>query len=187
MKIKIGNKNYIVEVAESEEQKKEGLQGYYYLPEDEGMLFVYDEPADVGFWMKDTEIPLDIIFINEDFEVISVAKGVPDSEDIHEEKNVKYVLEVNINSDINIGDELEFDEEAPNSKMLVLNENGDTQMELDGGERTFSRKNTKTLLKMAMRAYKSEKDSDYKALGKKIFQYLDEQDNRENEYVHLDK
>ena len=70
------------------------------LPEDEGMLFVYDEPEDVGFWMEDTELPLDIIFINEDFEVISVTKGQPESKDIHEEEDVKFVLELNIDSGI---------------------------------------------------------------------------------------
>lgn len=138
--------------------------------------------------MKDTLIPLDIIFINEDFEVISVKKGEPESKDIHQEDNVNYVLELNIDSGIKVGDELEFieDEEVKN-KMLVLNENGETQMELDGGERIFSRKNTKTLLKMAVRAYKSKKDSDYKTLGKKVFQYLKEQDDRGNEYVELNK
>ena len=75
MKIKINNKEYTVEVAETEDQKEIGLQNTHYLPEDEGMLFVYDEPEDVGFWMEDTELPLDIIFINEDQEVIAIEKG----------------------------------------------------------------------------------------------------------------
>ena len=126
MKIKIGEKEYKVEIAETEDQKETGLQNVHYLPQDEGMLFVYDEPETIGFWMKDTELPLDIIFINEDFEVISIAKGEPETEDIHEEDNVKYVLELNINSDVKIGDELEFlDDDHSNSKMLVLDENGE--------------------------------------------------------------
>ena len=58
MKIKINDKEYIVEVAETEDQKEIGLQNMHYLPEDEGMLFIYDEPEDIGFWMEDTYIPL---------------------------------------------------------------------------------------------------------------------------------
>ena len=188
MKIKINNKEYTVEVAETEDQKEIGLQNTHYLPEDEGMLFVYDEPEDVGFWMEDTELPLDIIFINEDFEVISVAKGQPESKDIHEEKDVKFVLELNIDSGVSVGDELEFlEDEKPTNKMLVLDENGETQLELDGGERIFSRANTKTLLKMAARATKSQKESDFKALGRKVFQYLKDQDERGEEYIELNK
>ena len=188
MKIKINYKEYIVEVAETEDQKEIGLQDVHYLPEDEGMLFVYDEPEDIGFWMEDTYIPLDIIFIDEDFEVISIAKGQPESKDIHEEKDVKYVLELNIDSGVSVGDELEFlEDDKSTSKMLVLDENGETQLELDGGERIFSRPHTKTLLKMAARAQKSQKESDFKALGRKVFQYLKDQDDRGNEYVELNK
>lgn len=188
MKIKIGGKEYTVTVAETEEEKEIGLQNKESLPEDEGMLFIYDEPEDIGFWMEDTYIPLDIIFINEDFEVISIAKGQPESKDIHEEKDVSYVLELNIDSGVSVGDELEFiDDEQSSSKMLVLDENGEIQLELDGGERIFSRPNTKTLLKMAARAYKSKKDSDYKKLGKKVFSYLKIQDERDEEYVELNK
>ena len=51
-------------------------------------------------------------------------------------------------------------------------------MELNGGERIFSRKNTKTLIRMAKRADKSKADRDYKALGKKMFTYLKQQDER---------
>jgi len=45
--------------------------------------------------MQDTEIPLDIIFIDEDYTVISIYKGKPFSETIAEEDNVNYVLELN--------------------------------------------------------------------------------------------
>jgi len=186
MKIKINNKEYSVQTAETEEEQERGLQDVHYLPENEGMLFIYDEPEDLGFWMKDTLIPLDIIFINEDFEVISVYKGEPESEEILEEEDVKYVLELNVDSGVSKGDELEFiDDNKSTSKMLVLDENGEVQMELDSGERIFSRPNTKTLIKLASRAYTSNKDSDFKALGNKVFKYLDTQDNQEQEFVKL--
>lgn len=66
MKVKIGNKEYKVKIASTDEEKAKGLQGVESLPEDEGMLFIYEEPQTVGFWMEDTEIPLDIIFIDSD-------------------------------------------------------------------------------------------------------------------------
>jgi len=50
--------------------------------------------------MKDTYIPLDIIFIDDDDEVLSIYKGKPLDETIAEEDNVKYVLELNQNSGI---------------------------------------------------------------------------------------
>jgi hypothetical protein len=64
--IKIGNKEYKVKEVTSTSDKEKGLQGVESLPEDEGMLFYFEPPQDVSFWMKDTKIPLDIIFINED-------------------------------------------------------------------------------------------------------------------------
>lgn len=136
------------------------------------MLFVYDDPQDVSFWMKNTSIPLDIIFINEDEEVISVKKGIPMSEESITESNVQYVLEVNQNSGIKPGDEFEEhdeDEEDDLPKMKVLAPDGTVQMELEGGERIVSRKETKVLIKKAKKAYQSKDDKDYKALGKYIF------------------
>lgn len=61
--IEIGNKKYKVQEARTEEEKEKGLQGVTELPEDEGMLFYFDPPEDVSMWMKDTLIPLDIVFI----------------------------------------------------------------------------------------------------------------------------
>ena len=147
------------------------------------MLFVYDEPQTVGFWMKDTVIPLDIIFIDEDLEVISIYQGNPNDDTIAEEDNVLLVLEVNQGSGISEGDELDIEDDDEIPTMKVIAPDGSTQMELEGGERIFSRKNTKTLIRMAKRASKSKSDKDYKALGKKMFEYLKQQDQREPEYV----
>ena len=184
MKIKIGEKEYDVQIAETEEEKESGLQNTHYMPSDEGMLFIYDEPDEVSFWMEDTPLALDVIFINDEYEVISVHKGIPNSEDLMTEQEVKFVLELNEDSGVKVGDELEFpDDKESTSKMLVLNENGDTQMELDGGERIFSRPNTKVLIKMANKAYLSKKDSDYKALGNKVFKFLEIQDSNKPEFV----
>lgn len=190
MDIYIGNKQYSVQIAETESEKEKGLQEIKDLPENEGMLFVYDKPQTVSFWMKDTFIPLDIIFIDEDQEVISIYQGKPEDETIVEEDNVKYVLEVNQNSGIEEGDELEFEDseedDESNSKqqpMQVIAPDGSVQMELQGGERIFSRRSTKILIKKAKKAEASKLDKDYKALGRYIFQELDRQDDRKPEYV----
>jgi len=143
MKITINNKEYNVKEAHSEEEKERGLQGIENLGESEGMLFFFDPPEIVEFYMKDTLIPLDIIFINEDQEVIKVAKGKPNDETlISSDEEVAYVLEVNQDSKIKVGDELDFsDEKLP--VMKVLAQDGSTQMELWGGERIFRRTFTK--------------------------------------------
>lgn len=183
--IRIANKKYKVQVAETDEEKQKGLQGVTSLPEDEGMLFVFEEPDEISFWMKDTKIPLDVIFIDEDLQVISVQQGIPENEEFMTENNVNFVLEVNQNSGIKVGDELEFSPESKvnMNKMQVLDSNGNVQMELNGGERIFSRSNTKTLIKFAKKASATQKDSDYKALGKRIFKFLETQSNNEPEYV----
>ena len=183
MKIEIGDREYNVTCARTEEERIKGLQGVTEMKDDEGMLFFFEEPQTVGFWMKDTDIPLDIIFIDEDLEVISIYQGNPNDDTIAEEDNVLLVLEVNQGSGISEGDELDIEDDDEVPTMKVIAPDGSTQMELEGGERIFSRKNTKTLIRMAKRASKSKSDKDYKALGKKMFEYLKQQDQREPEYV----
>ena len=188
-KITIGNKSYQVSLAETEEEQMKGLQGVHTLPEDEGVLFVFEEPGDVGFWMKDTLIPLDIIYINDDDEVIAVEQGIPGDETILEHQDVKYVLEVNKDSGIKIGDELDIeDEENSESEiigMYVIGPKGEIQMEVDGKERIFSIEHTKTIIRLSKKAYKSKLDSDYIKLGKKIFKYIEKQDNQADDFVEI--
>ena len=188
-KITIGNKSYQVSLAKTEEEQMTGLQGVHTLPEDEGVLFLFEEPGEVGFWMKDTLIPLDIIYINDDDEVIAVEEGTPGDETILEHPDVKYVLEVNKDSGIKIGDELEIeDEENSESEiigMYVIGPKGEIQMEVDGKERIFSIEHTKTIIKLSKKAYKSKLDSDYIKLGKKIFKYIEKQDNQADDFVEI--
>ena len=188
-KITIGNKSYNVSIAKNEEDQIKGLQGVHTLPEDEGVLFVFEESGDVGFWMKDTLIPLDIIYINDDDEVIAVEQGTPGDETILEHPDVKYVLEVNKDSGVKIGDELEIDDEENSESeiigMYVIGPKGEIQMEVDGKERIFSIEHTKTIIKLSKKAYKSKLDSDYIKLGKKIFKYIEKQDNQEDDFVEI--
>lgn len=185
IELKIEDKKYKVRIAKTDEERMKGLQDIKELPKDEGMLFIMDETEHVDFWMEDTYIPLDIVFIDEDLEVISVKEGKPLSTDYISEDNVKYVLEVNKGSEIKEGDDVDFDLEEGTelSEMIVLDPKGKEQASLVGGERIFSRPNTKTLIKLAKIAYKSKDDKDYKRLGRKIFEYLKIQDNREPDYV----
>lgn len=183
--IRIGNKEYTVKEATSAEEKAKGLQGIEELPEDKGMLFYFDPPEDVQFWMKDVDIPLDIVFVNDDEEVIKVQEGIPNDETFIEAPDVAYVLEVNANSGIQVGDELDFDKEEKGPVMKVLAQDGSDQYELWGGERIFSRRNTKVLIKKAKKANATQEDKDYKALGKYIFKCIKTQDTRDPEYVSL--
>ena len=188
--INIGNKTYKCQVAKNEEDRRKGLQGIEHLPIDEGMLFVWEDEATREMWMKDTKIPLDQIAINDDDEVVLVYTAQPENETLVPFMNAKYILEVNAESGIVEGDEFEIDDSDDLNKyvMKVLAPDGSTQMYLQGGERIVSRKETRTLIKKAKKAY-ANKGGDYdrycKSLGKYMFKILKGQDNREPEYVQV--
>lgn len=186
--ITIGDKKYKVEIADTSEKQEKGLMGRESLPEDQGMLFIYDEPQDLSYWMKNTLISLDIIFIDDDMEVVSVKQGQPMSEEPITEDDIQYVLEVNSNSGIEEGDQLVIeDSDDKEYSMHVLFPDGSTQMNLKGGERIVSRRETKILIKKAKKAETSKTDGAYRALGRYIFKVLKRQDSREPEYVDSPK
>ena len=183
--ITLGNKKYKVREAKTDEEKRKGLQNVSELAEDEGMIFYFDPPQRVEMWMKNTLIPLDIIYINDDQEVIEIYQGEPNDDTLHSVENTSYVVEVNRNSGVHVGDELEFDTTDEDKKyvMKVLAPDGSTQMQLEGGERIVSRRETKVLIKKAKKARDSQKDTDFKTLGRYIFKVFKKQDERPAEYV----
>lgn len=75
--VKVGDKVIQVEIADTPEKREKGLSGKTGLPEDSGMLFVFDPTNKMpGFWMKDMVISLDIIWIKSDV-IVKIDKNVP--------------------------------------------------------------------------------------------------------------
>lgn len=187
--IEISDKPYEVLVADTEETRRRGLMGITHMPKNKGMLFKWDDEGRRDMWMKDTLIDLLQIFLNKDLEVIKTAKRKPLDEQLIGCDGAQYVLELNADQDVEEGDEMDFDLEDDDKGpiMKVLASDGSTQMELQGGERIFSRKNTKVLIRQAKKAYASQSDSDYKRLGKSMFKFLNIQDNNKPEYVKSPK
>jgi uncharacterized protein len=99
-----------IEVVDTPEARQQGLMFRENLPAGSGMLFIFDGVGVYPFWMKNTLIPLDIIWINSNKKVVHVANAVPCVEDPCEIYNPNaqalYVLEVNAGVVDEIGLEL---------------------------------------------------------------------------------
>lgn len=186
IKIKLGDKEYNVKEAKTQEEKEKGLMNVKELPSNEGMIFYYDEPDLVEIWMKNTLIPLDIIYINEDQEVLAVEHGQPEDDTLLGHDDTMYVVEVNQGSNIKEGDTLEFLDDD-DYVMQVLKQDGTSQMDLKGGERIVSRRETKIIIRKAKKALDSHSENDYKSLGKYIFKVFKKQDERKPDYVESPK
>lgn len=193
--ISIGDKEYDVAVAYSAAERSEGLKPYNYLRPDEGMLFVFEEDSQDYFTMEECAIDLDIVFIDDEGEVIDVQTVKAfDPEPVVCDEPYQFVLEVNAGSGIEEGDMLgqeseEFSDEEKQvmsrNRMLVLDSNGDVQYKLVGGERIFSRIKTRQIIKAVLKAYKNDTDSEYRRVGRIVLKELDAQDNRDPEYTQL--
>ena len=193
----VGDKEYDVAVADTAELRKKGLELYSYLKEDEGMLFIFDEETTDYFTMQNCSIDLDIVFIDSEGEVIQVSSvKAYDSKPVTCVEPYQFVLEVNINSGIEVEDELEQEDDdlseeekqfaGQQNKMLVLDANGDVQMKLSGGERIFSRICTRKMIKAAIQAYREDTDIAYRKVGRLVLKELDQQDQRTPEYTQLE-
>lgn len=85
-----------IEVSQGEAERNMGLMYRRSLPENSGMLFIMDENKEQSFWMKNTYISLDIIYVNEQKEIVSITEGTtPLSEaPIPSKGEALYVIEV---------------------------------------------------------------------------------------------
>jgi len=105
LKTKSGEHRYTVEIATTNGERAKGLMFRRSLPEDSGMLFIYDPPQPVGMWMRNTYIPLDMVFITDEGTVRRVeANTEPFSTDlINSGGDVAAVLELNAGQAAKIG------------------------------------------------------------------------------------
>jgi len=102
-KVTINNKKYTLEVAQTEEDRKKGLGGRETLDAGSGMIFLYDQADYLQFWMKDTLVPLQIIFVNKceivDFQEMTVEKDPANPKIIYKSKaKADKAIELNIKS-----------------------------------------------------------------------------------------
>lgn len=95
--ITVGEIPFSVEYAVTDEEKASGLMNRESLPGNSGMWFVFTHPVEEEFWMKDTLISLDIIFVGENMKVVHISEdAVPKSlEMISSPVPFMYVLEIN--------------------------------------------------------------------------------------------
>ena len=115
--VTIGTAVYKVKIADDNITRGKGLSGQINLPDDHGMLFIFDNPAIQTFWMKDMLFPIDIVWISDTCLVAGITPNIPiplESTAINELPRyqsgspVKYVLEIAQGQakvwDIKIGD-----------------------------------------------------------------------------------
>ncbi|MFH1036529.1 MAG: DUF192 domain-containing protein [Patescibacteria group bacterium] len=89
-----------IELAKTPEEKARGLMFRENLDQDKGMLFIYGEEENLPFTMRNTKIPLDIIWINGNEEIVFVSENSQPCHtevcpSINPEKSAQYVLEIN--------------------------------------------------------------------------------------------
>jgi len=82
-RIKVGGHELKVEVAQSEEQRMQGLMFRKQLGRNDGMLFIFDEPAYHAMWMKNTLIPLSVAFVDKKGEILNILDMEPQTLDSH--------------------------------------------------------------------------------------------------------
>ena len=102
-----------VEIAETADELRTGLMFRNNLAPDAGMLFVHNPPRRISMWMKNTEIDLDMLFINDKNKIIAIRTAkAHDLSVIYAPSPVKYVLEINANTaqklNIKLGDSLQI-------------------------------------------------------------------------------
>jgi len=109
--VTIGETKIEVEIMNTPELRSKGLSGKTSLEEDSGMLFIFEKEGVYPFWMKDMNFPIDILWIDENLQIIDITKNAtPESypQTFSPKKPIKYALEINTNflnqHNMNIGD-----------------------------------------------------------------------------------
>lgn len=117
---KIKGKTYSLEVADTAQKRQQGLMYKEVMPQNEGMLFIFPNTSMYPFWMKNTLIPLDIIWLNEDKTVVFIKQNAQPCENtvkavcntIFPARPARYVIELNAGEVQKLklanGDKIEF-------------------------------------------------------------------------------
>jgi uncharacterized membrane protein (UPF0127 family) len=123
--VELKGKRFMVEIADDEPEREKGLMFRDEMAADHGMVFVHDAEEQQYYWMKNTKIPLDILYFDRARKLVSVAHAPPCSEGdrcppFPSEGPALYVLELNAGTaeslGVKPGDELRFGPGVPQRK-----------------------------------------------------------------------
>jgi len=96
VRLNAGIHNINAELASTPQQREIGLMFRNAMPANDGMLFVFEQPGQQCFWMRNTLIPLSVAFIGDDGSVVNIDDMKPQTLDSHcSAKPVRFVLEMN--------------------------------------------------------------------------------------------
>ena len=96
VKLAAGMHQIDAQVASTPDQRQTGLMHRKDMPQHEGMLFVFEQPTQQCFWMKNTLLALSIAFVADNGEIVNIEEMAPQTLDSHCSKQpVRYVLEMN--------------------------------------------------------------------------------------------
>lgn len=91
----IGKSKLVAEVVDTPDTRANGLMHRFSLQPDHGMLFVFDRPQPLGFWMKNTYIPLSIAFVDAEGKIVNIDDMRPQDESTHWSKGLAlYAIEM---------------------------------------------------------------------------------------------
>ncbi len=121
LELRIGSHRLVAEIAATTETRTVGLMHRFSLKPDHGMLFIFDAPQPLAFWMHNTYVPLSIAFIDANGRILNIDDMAPRTDDTHPSKGLAlYALEMKKNwfadRGIRAGDRVEGLDKAPKGK-----------------------------------------------------------------------
>ena len=124
--VELGGQRYVIEIADDDAERARGLMFREQMDADRGMLFVHDRQEPLAYWMKNTKIPLDILYFDDGRKLVAQQRDVPPCSlgdacpSYPSEAPARYVLELNAGEAARLGlkdgVELRFSPEVPQPK-----------------------------------------------------------------------
>jgi uncharacterized protein len=116
--MRLGNEDFTLEVADTPDRQRDGLMFRKEMPANHGMIFVFPTERPLSFWMRNTYIPLDVVFVNVQRQVVAIKPGRPrdDRTSINSDAPASYAIELNRGTaarvGLKVGDRIDIPAEA---------------------------------------------------------------------------